>query len=123
MAQILDPLPPETSNRILCCYVNATSDIQVARICNIANWYFERVVFPGQRLFFEAFPEAQLEIHTGMMATAILADKISCNELQVHEGELYSPEAETETEASQSSQSDASTNSETEVSKTMAASA
>ncbi|WP_137667402.1 DUF1830 domain-containing protein, partial [Sphaerospermopsis reniformis] len=41
MAQILDSLPPEQSGKILCCYVNATSKIQVARISNVANWYFE----------------------------------------------------------------------------------
>ncbi|MEA5507110.1 DUF1830 domain-containing protein [Halotia wernerae UHCC 0503] len=83
MAQILDPLPPEQSGNILCCYVNATSKIQVARISNISNWYFERVVFPGQRLIFEAPPEAQLEIHTGMMASAILSDNIPCDRLAV----------------------------------------
>jgi hypothetical protein len=83
MAQILDPLPPEQSGNILCCYVNATSKIQVARISNIANWYFERVVFPGQRLMFEAPQEAQMEIHTGMMASAILSDKIPCDRLAI----------------------------------------
>ncbi len=70
MAQILDPLPAEQSAKILCCYVNATSKIQVARISDIPNWYFERVVFPGQKLLFETSPEAHLEIHTGMMASA-----------------------------------------------------
>jgi hypothetical protein len=81
MAQILDSLPPEHSDRLLCCYVNATSKIQIARISNIPNWYFERVVFPGQRLVFEAPPLATLEIHTGMMASAILSDKIPCQRL------------------------------------------
>lgn len=85
MAQVLDPLPPDSSDSILCCYVNATSKVQVARITNIPNWYFERVVFPGQRLVFEAIPEAVLEIHTGMMATAILSDKIICESLRVNE--------------------------------------
>jgi hypothetical protein len=85
MAQILDPLPPEQSYRILCCYVNATSKVQIARICNIQNWYFERVVFPGQRLVFESVPEALLEIHTGMMASAILSDKIPCDRLKLQE--------------------------------------
>ena len=86
MAQILDPLPPDNEKQqILCCYVNATSHIQIARITNIPNWYFERVVFPGQRLVFEALPEAQLEIHTGMMASAILSDKIPCARLCVDE--------------------------------------
>lgn len=85
MAQILDPLPPEQSGNILCCYVNATSKIQIARICNIANWYFERVVFPGQRLVFEAPLQAQMEIHTGMMASAILSDTIACDRLAINE--------------------------------------
>jgi Domain of unknown function (DUF1830) len=85
MAQILDPLPPEQSGQVLCCYVNATSKIQVARISNIANWYFERVVFPGQRLVFEAPLEAHMEIHTGMMASAILSDTIPCDRLAIPE--------------------------------------
>ncbi|MCZ0899797.1 DUF1830 domain-containing protein [Microcoleus sp. HI-ES] len=86
MAQILDPLPSDADSKILCCYVNATSQIQIARIANIPNWYFERVVFPGQRLVFEAMPAAALEIHTGMMASAILSDKIPCDRLQINEG-------------------------------------
>lgn len=81
MAQILDPLPNDDNKHILCCYVNATSQIQIARITNIPNWYFERVVFPGQRLVFEAEPQAILEIHTGMMASAILSDTIPCSRL------------------------------------------
>jgi hypothetical protein len=81
MAQILDPIPSNSSGHALCCYVNATSQIQIARITNVPNWYFERVVFPGQRLIFEAVPEAQLEIHTGMMASAILSDTIPCSTL------------------------------------------
>ncbi len=84
MAQILDPLPSDNQNRqILCCYVNATSHIQIARITNLPNWYFERVVFPGQRLVFEALSEAHLEIHSGMMASAILSDRIPCDRLRV----------------------------------------
>ncbi|MCV3213075.1 DUF1830 domain-containing protein [Plectonema radiosum NIES-515] len=85
MAQILDSLPPEQSGKILCCYVNATSKIQVVRISDIPNWYFERVVFPGQRLVFEAPRVANLEIHTGMMASAILSDTIPCDRLTLDE--------------------------------------
>ena len=88
MAQLLDPVPSDQPERIFCCYVNATSQIQIARITNIANWYFERVVFPGQRLLFEALPEAHLEIHTGMMASAILSDTIPCVQLWI-EAEVY----------------------------------
>lgn len=81
MAQVLDPLPYDGSQQVLCCYVNATSKIQIARITNVADWYFERVVFPGQRLIFEAPRKALLEIHTGMMASAILSDTIPCDRL------------------------------------------
>jgi len=88
MAQILDPIPNDRKNSILCCYVNATSNIQIARITNIPNWYFERVVFPGQRLMFEALPEAALEIHTGMMASAILSDTISCQTISIKEEDI-----------------------------------
>lgn len=93
MAQILDPLPSNNKDQILCCYVNATSQIQIARITNIPNWYFERVVFPGQRLLFEAMSEALLEIHTGMMASAILSDTIPCDRIAVDENGNYIPKA------------------------------
>ncbi|MCF2971142.1 DUF1830 domain-containing protein [Synechococcus sp. Nb3U1] len=86
--QTLDAIPDKKRlERLTCSYINATSSIQVARITNIENWYFERVVFPGQRLMFEAVPEAKLEIHTGMMASSILADTIPCEKLRVRETE------------------------------------
>ncbi|MGL5077340.1 MAG: DUF1830 domain-containing protein [Waterburya sp.] len=87
MAQILDPLPNDRNSSILCCYVNATSQIQIARITNVPNWYFERVVFPGQRLVFEADPSAIVEIHSGMMASAILSDTIPCQRLALQKDE------------------------------------
>ena len=95
MSQILDSLPADFSDRILCCYINQTPKIQIARITNIPNWYFERVVFPGARILFEASPEAQLEIHMGMMASAIHSDTIPCDRLKVSsvENRLHSPES------------------------------
>ncbi|WP_119261014.1 DUF1830 domain-containing protein [cyanobacterium endosymbiont of Rhopalodia gibberula] len=84
MDQILDSLPTEQRKIILCCYVNATSRIQVVRITNIPNWHFERVIFSGQQLMFKAMPQALLEIHTGMMASAILSDTILCERLSVN---------------------------------------
>lgn len=83
MAQILNSLSPEDSSCIFCSYVNETSILQIARVTNISNWYFERVIFPGQRLLFEAPRLAQLEIHTYEIPSAILADKIPCTRLQV----------------------------------------
>ncbi len=95
MAQILDPLPNDRGH-ILCCYANVTSKIQIARITNIEHWYFERVIFPGQRLVFEALPEAMLEIHTGMMASSILSDTIPCERLAVNDVIETSAEVEPE---------------------------
>lgn len=63
-------------------YVNDTSRVQVARIDNVPEWYFERVVFPGQRLLIEAKPEAVLEIYSGEMATAVLSSRIPCTKLE-----------------------------------------
>ncbi|BAU63557.1 hypothetical protein STA3757_09220 [Stanieria sp. NIES-3757] len=99
MSQILDPVPNNEKDTIMCCYVNATSQIQVARITNIPNWYFERVVFPGQRLVFEAVRDALLEIHTGMMASAILSDTIPCERLCINENQASEPEKPTQTES------------------------
>jgi hypothetical protein len=97
MAQSLDSIPNERCDRIVCCYVNVTSKIQIGRIRNIPNWYFERVIFPGQRLIFETVTEAQLEIHTGMMASAILSDTIPCKRLilkEVNTSQFLTPSPE-----------------------------
>lgn len=83
MNPVLDSLPPKHPSRILCSYVNTTSLLQIARISNIPNWYFERVIFPGQRLLFEALPEARLEIYTARIPSVISCDQIACVCLQV----------------------------------------
>ena len=85
MSQILDPIPTDRSDPICCCYTNNSSKVQIARITNIDNWYFERVAFPGQRLVFEAPMNAYLEIHTGYMASAVIADRIPCIRLEIQQ--------------------------------------
>lgn len=80
---MLSSLPHANPELVLCCYVNATTHVEVARITNIANWYFERVVFPGQRLIFEAPVMAKLEIHTGAAISSILSETIDCQKLQL----------------------------------------
>ncbi|MFN5729741.1 MAG: DUF1830 domain-containing protein [Pseudanabaena sp.] len=89
---IFDPLPADLHDKkIVCSYVNATSKIQIARITDVPLWYFERVVFPGQNLIFEAISSAHVEIHTGMMASSILSDTIPCVQLQVEEASTTLP--------------------------------
>jgi Domain of unknown function (DUF1830) len=81
MAQLFDSVLAQEADRLLCCYTNGTPQIQVVRITDVPGWYFERVVFPSQRLIFESPLGAHLEIHTGMMASSILSDTIACQEL------------------------------------------
>jgi hypothetical protein len=76
-------LASKCDRQILCFYINSTSRIQIIRITNIPNLHLERMVFPGQRLMFEAVPEAKLEVYTNESATAILAEVISCQQLRV----------------------------------------
>ena len=77
--QVLNALPTTIAKRIACIYQNRTPDLQILRISNIANGYFERVTFPGDRLLFEAVPEAQLEIYSAGLAG--LPSRLPCQQL------------------------------------------
>jgi len=77
----INPVLDTSPECILCFYINATSRIQIIRVTNIPNFYWERIVFPGQRLLFEAVTAALLEIHTSDRNTAILTDVIPCRQL------------------------------------------
>lgn len=85
MTQILNSLPSDCAHHILCGYANTTSLLQIIRIANIPNWYFERVVFPGQRLLFGAPLQAQLEIYTSEFPGTLLADRIACDRLRAND--------------------------------------
>lgn len=84
------PLPSEYNNRILCYYMNPSNQIEIARIVDIPNWFFERVVFPKQRLCFEAIAGANLEIlYRGGLDNVHVKThfcKIPCHLLRVNEG-------------------------------------
>lgn len=83
--QAMQPL-----GEVLCAYKNETPKIQVARIANISDWYFEKVIFPGERLLFEALPEAELEIYTGTAWGGSLISQILCLDLRVRSSEVTS---------------------------------
>lgn len=72
----------------LCHYKNVSNKLQILRIGNVPNWYFEKVVFPGEVLLFQAPLQGLLEVHTSAKVTTILADTINCDRLRVQE-ELY----------------------------------
>jgi len=77
-------LPDGLTERILCYYVNVTNRLQMAQIKNIPGLRFERLIFPRQRLLFEAIPEAMLEIYTQITANSTPTERISCFRLQVN---------------------------------------
>ncbi len=74
-------LATHSSDRILCCYINITHTLQIIRIKNIPDLHFEQIVFPNQRLMFEAVPEANLEIQL----TDNMSIFVPCDQLRVHE--------------------------------------
>jgi hypothetical protein len=62
------------------CY---SSELQIIKFKNIADDNYEKVVFPQQRLLFEALPNSFLEIHRKTFTGTDLVDKIRCQTLQV----------------------------------------
>jgi Domain of unknown function (DUF1830) len=81
----LNQVTSEGQGRILCWYLNTTNQVQIARITNIPNWYFERTVFPGERLLFEALPQAELQVCRSAQTGAIVCEGILCDRLRVEE--------------------------------------
>lgn len=69
------------AQKVLCCYTNSTSRIQILRISGMADEFFERAVMPEGTILFEAFKEARLEVHTSELMGAILSDVIPCERL------------------------------------------
>ncbi|MGR3278415.1 DUF1830 domain-containing protein [Acaryochloris marina NIES-2412] len=80
---MIKTLEPQQTKSTFCSYSNPSPRVQVVRITNVENWYFERVVFPKQTLVFDAPRAAHLEIHSSEIATAIQVDCIPCRRLAV----------------------------------------
>lgn len=65
-----------------CFYINATSQAQTVLIRNIDNSSRQRVVFPGQRLVFEAATSALLVILNIEGNKASVIDVVPCRQLR-----------------------------------------
>ncbi|NEP01481.1 MAG: DUF1830 domain-containing protein [Symploca sp. SIO2E9] len=83
ITQLLNPLPEHYIQQVLCCYINGTTKVIVVRIANVPDWHFERVVFPDERLLFEAPSTAKLEIHQLTDSGTTISDIIPCNYLSI----------------------------------------
>lgn len=69
--------------QISCFYVNTTNKIQIIRTINTSP-RLEKVVFPGQRLIFEANSDASLEVYSSEDSTATSPSQIiSCSRLRL----------------------------------------
>lgn len=85
MTSTTDSQLMNSSTPTLCSYVNPTCDLQVIRIINVPNCYFEKVIFPKQRLLFETQPNAELEVYASQQGQTILMNKIPVVCLQVEQ--------------------------------------
>ncbi|HEY9605371.1 MAG TPA: DUF1830 domain-containing protein [Allocoleopsis sp.] len=70
---------PESHHRILCIYTNSSDRIQVIRLKHHPELHFERIVFPSQRLLFEAVPDTYLAIYSSETVSTL----IPCSQLRV----------------------------------------
>jgi Domain of unknown function (DUF1830) len=75
--------PTVFSEPILCCYVNTTSRIQVARLSHLSEGDWEHIMFPGQRFMFEAPPEAILAIYKSPNLSVTVPEYTPCYKLRV----------------------------------------
>jgi hypothetical protein len=70
-------------HKIICYYFNASSELQILKLKNSPQLHYERVVFPPERLLFEALPNSFLEVHRNTFTGTDLVDKVRCQSLQV----------------------------------------
>lgn len=77
----------------LCYYTNSTPELQILRVTNSKNFNLEKIIFPRQRILFEAIPEGQLEIYTKKAGKREIAQIIPCRYLrvEVRQHEAISP--------------------------------
>lgn len=78
-------LPDKAASPILCYYINDTEDTQIIRMVSGPEYHFERVVFSQERVLFEAFSNAYLEIHAPFPDGTRIT-RSECRLLQVNEG-------------------------------------
>ncbi|XWK87772.1 MAG: DUF1830 domain-containing protein [Phormidium sp.] len=76
-------LTDDSSEQILCFYINASTEIRIIRLENSKNCNLDRIAFPGEKILFIGEPKAQLAIYTGSNGKAILSHLIPCASLQV----------------------------------------
>lgn len=73
----------QDSELLLCYYANQTQQLQVIKITDKPDLNFERVIFPGQRLLFQAPSTSQLQVYSQTAFATLTQESIPCQDLQV----------------------------------------
>lgn len=76
-------LPSQEPTQILCYYINNTRHIQIIRVMRGVRCHFERTVFAGERILFEALPESYLEVYSSLIS-GTRSTTIDCKLLHVN---------------------------------------
>lgn len=81
----------DSPDQILCYYINQTAQIQCICFSGIAKQLFERLIFPQQRILFEASPDILLEISSCSSSGETRIEQIPCWQLKVNQRDLLHP--------------------------------
>jgi hypothetical protein len=83
------PAPVQSASPVLCCYHNTSGQLQILRLARSAPQPLEKIVFPGERLLFNASPDLQIEVYSRSTSTVVgravtqVVDRLSCAALRV----------------------------------------
>ena len=70
-------------NQLTCIYRNESEFIQIIRISQPINAFFEKAVLQNQCIQFLAPVDALLEVYEGIMCGSICGDTIPCSQLAI----------------------------------------
>ncbi len=75
----------QTISKILCYYTNSSPKMQLIRVTQSLNLNSEKIVFPQERVLFEAIAQGQLEVYNTSVSDSKCVQKISCQNLEVNQ--------------------------------------
>ena len=79
---VSQPLTTQAPSKVLCYYHNSTQKIQIVRLVGNDTHGLEKIVFPQQRILFEAEPEELLEVHLEQNGKSVLEEVFLCQHLE-----------------------------------------
>lgn len=84
LSQLKTNFTAKESTQFLCYYINDTNNMQIIRLLSVVKCEFERVVFSGERILFNAVPESYLEVYSSLV-NEMQSSRMNCKFLQVNE--------------------------------------